>query len=605
MIQNPERSEIDPKYKWNLTDLYASEEIWKKEKEGLQAKISDLEQFSGRLSSSATDMSLALSMLFDFNKAFTKLYCYANMLSDQDTRDSKAMAMSQEMMAIGSQLSSLSSFIEPEILTMSRDTLESFIKIEPGLAPYAFYLRDTIRRQTHTGSAGEEKIIAEAGLLSDAPHSIYSVFSNADFPFPEVTLADGSLVKLDHANFAYCRSLSHRGDRKKIFESFLGKLYDYRRTFGAQLYAELKKSVFYKNVRKYDSNLQNALDSNGIETEVYHNHIRQLRSHLPSFHRYLKLRAQILKVDQLHYYDLYTPLLKDVEKKFTVEESGDFLVEALSPLGSGYVDVVKKALSEHWIDMMPNEGKRSGAYSNGAAYDVHPYILMNFKGQYDDMSTMMHELGHTMHSYLSNKTQPFSMAQYSIFVAEVASTFNEALLMESMLKKFPDPAIQLSLLGHYLEGVKGTLFRQTQFAEFELRINELVEAGEALTGDRFSEIYLSITRDYYGHEQGVCIVDDFVQSEWAYIPHFYYNFYVYQYATSFTASAALSEKILSGDEATTKNYLKMLRSGGSEYPLQLLRGAGVDMTSPGPMNLTIQKMNRVMDRIEQLLEKLN
>jgi oligoendopeptidase F len=307
---------------------------------------------------------------------------------------------------------------------------------------------------------------------------------------------------------------------------------------------------------------------------------------------------------ELHYYDLYAPLLSNVDLKYTIDESQGHIVASLAPLGPEYTTVIKKAFTDRWIDFYPTEGKRSGAYSNGSVYDVHPYMLMNYNGKYDDMSTLTHELGHTMQSYLSNKAQPYPTADYPIFVAEVASTFNEALLIDYMLKSIKDDNVRLSLLGNYLEGIKGTVFRQTQFAEFELRIHELAEKGESITGDALDNLYLEITKKYYGHDKGICFVDDEIKAEWAFIPHFYYNFYVYQYATAFTASAALSEKVLAGDKSATKKYLEFLSSGSSDYAISLLKKAGVDMTTTEPLELTMKKMNRVMDEMEKILDKI-
>jgi oligoendopeptidase F len=324
---------------------------------------------------------------------------------------------------------------------------------------------------------------------------------------------------------------------------------------------------------------------------------------LPSFHRYLKLRKRMMGVDQLHYYDLYAPLVGSVNLTYTPEEAQKLVLAAVAPLGAEYVSVMQRAFNERWIDLFPTEGKRSGAYSNGGAYDVHPYMLINYLGQYNDVSTVAHELGHTMQSYFSNKTQPYPLAGYPIFVAEVASTFNEALLIDHMLKQIKDDSTRLAILGNYLENIKSTVFRQTQFAEFELRMHEMAQKGQPLTGDALAKLYADITKKYYGHDQGVCIVDDYVANEWSFIPHFYRDFYVFQYATSFTASSALSEKVLSGDAAATKRYLTFLSAGGSKYPIDLLKDAGVDMTTDEPLDLTITKMNRVMDDMEKLLAK--
>ena len=604
IAQERDRSKIEDKYKWDLTQIYPGDDAWKAAKEKMIKDIPTLQQYKGKLDQSASELLGCMDLYFGLYKDFSRLYSYASMSSDQDTRESKYLAMVQEMGQIGSNFGAIAAFIEPEILKIDKSKVDGFIKAEKKLEVYRHYLNDILRRQAHTGTEGEEKIIADAGMMSDNAQSSYSILSNAEFPYPDVTLSDGKTIKLDQATFGASRALPNRDDRKKVFATFFGQLNNYRRTFGTQLYGDVKKNMFYMKARKYASSLESSLDANNIPVEVYYNHVKNVNTNLPTFHRYLKMRQRILGVDQLHYYDLYAPLLKGVDLKYNVDEAGKNIVASLAPLGDEYVSIIKKGLNERWIDMYPTEGKRSGAYSNGSAYDVHPYMLMNYKGKYDDMSTLTHELGHTMQSYLSNKTQPFPTANYPIFVAEVASTFNEALLIDYMLKNIKDDATRLSLLGSYLEGIKGTVFRQTQFAEFELQIHELAEKGEALTGDKFNEVYYNLTKKYYGHDQGVCIVDDEIKTEWAYIPHFYYNFYVYQYATSFTASAALSEKVLAGDKEATKKYMSFLSAGGSKYPIELLKDAGVDMTTSLPMELTMKKMNRVMDEMEKILDRM-
>jgi oligoendopeptidase F len=370
-----------------------------------------------------------------------------------------------------------------------------------------------------------------------------------------------------------------------------------------QLYSNVKKDMFYARTRHYESSLASALDRNNIPTAVYLGLIENVNNNLDSFHRYLKLKRRLLGVDTLKYSDIYAPAVKDVDLKYSYEEAKELVLDAMKPLGDDYVRVTNHGFENRWIDVYPTPGKSSGAYSNGAAYDVHPYILLNYNGLYEDVSTLAHELGHTMHSYYANKTQPYPTADYSIFVAEVASTFNEALLIDKMLKEIKDDDVRLSLLMNYLDGLKGTVFRQTQFAEFELRIHEQAERGEPLTGDNLSKLYGDIIRKYYGHDKGVCLIDDLYVVEWAYIPHFYYNFYVYQYSTSFTASTALSEKVLNKEKGAVKKYIEFLSGGGSDYPIELLKKAGVDMTTAEPFDKTMAAMNRAMDRIEEILEK--
>ncbi len=598
-----DRSKIPDRYKWDLTDIYPNDEAWLAAKQRLVAEIPSVAAFRGKVAESPQSLLACLDLTSRLDKELNRLYCYAGLQSDLDTRNASAMAMKQEMSAIEADFAAAVSFIEPEILTMSKETIDAFIEREPGLAIYRHLLYEKLRRKEHTGTEGEEKIIADAGLMADSPMMLYSVLANADFPFAEVELSDGKKVKLDQAAFALHKSSPIRDDRKKVFSAYFGKLQEFRRTFGVNLYAEIKKNLFYMRARKYASCLEHALDAGNIPLPVYTGLIENANAHLDTFHRYLQLRRRMLDVEQLHYYDLYAPLVKDIDLKYTFEEACEQVLASLAPLGEEYVAVSRRCFTNRWVDVYPSEGKIAGAYSNGGVYDAHPYILLNFNGKYDDVSTLTHELGHTMHSYFSNKHQPYPTSHYSIFVAEVASTFNEALLMHYLLKTITDDDIRLSLLGNYLDGVRGTVFRQVQFSEFELQIHQAAERGEALTGERFSAMYDALVKRYYGHEKGVCVVDDEIKVEWAHIPHFYYRFYVYQYATSFTASVALSEQVLAGDRAATARYLDLLASGGSDYPIELLKRAGVDMTTSAPFELTITKMNRVMDEIETILAR--
>src|SRR3954464_9965563 len=411
--------------------------------------------------------------------------------------------------------------------------------------------------------------------MASAPSNAFTILSNADFPYPTVTLSDGRAVKIDQAAYNDLRALPNRADREKVMAAFFTALGGFRRTYGTTINGEVQKVAFFAKARHYGSSLAASLDGANIPVSVYTRLVDGVNRNLPAFHRYLRLRKRILGLDDLHYYDLYAPLVGSVKLDYTPDEAQQIVLEAVAPLGSEYQATMRRAFKEGGIDLLPNEGKRTGAYSNGSAYDVHPYMLINFNGKYADVSTVAHELGHTMQSYLSNKTQPYPLAGYPIFVAEVASTFNEALLIDYMLKTIRDDNTKLSLLGNYLENIKGTVFRQTQFAEFELRIHEMAEKGTPLTGDALDALYAGITRKYYGQDKGVCVVDDYVAHEWSFIPHFYRNFYVFQYATSFTASSALSEKV-HGDPAATKRYLTFLSSGGSKYPIDLLKDAGVD-----------------------------
>jgi oligoendopeptidase F len=523
------------------------------------------------------------------------------MLSDEDTRVSKYQGMQQEMVQLNAQLGTEAAYIEPEILKIDRATIDRWAASEGRLKPFRLYLDDIQRRRAHTKTDAEEKLLAMASVITAGPSNIYSVFSDADFPYPSITLSDGQTIKLDSSTFSVARMSPNREDRQKVMSAFFGALGTYRGTLGATLNSQIQSDIFYARGRDYPTALDAALDGPNIPTSVYTRLVEGVNKHLPTFHRYLQLRKKMMGVSELHYYDLYAPLVASADLTYTPEEAEKHVLAAMKPLGADYTSVLAKAFNERWIDLLPSEGKRSGAYSNGGAYDVHPFMLLNYNGKYTDVSTLAHELGHTMQSYYSNKTQPYATASYPIFVAEVASTFNEALLIDYMLKNIKDDATKLSLLGNYLEGIKSTVFRQTQFAEFELRAHEIAEKGEPITGDVLDTLYGDITKKYYGHDKGIAVVDDYVAHEWAFVPHFYRTYYVFQYATSFTASAALSEKVLAGDPAATKRYLAFLSAGGSKYAIDLLKDAGVDMTTGEPLELTMQKMNRVMDEMEKLL----
>jgi oligoendopeptidase F len=603
LAQTRERAEISDKYKWNLEDLYPSDEACNKAKQKLVERFDRVSGYQGKLSNSASELLACLEFDSEVSKEFGRLYSYAHMKSDEDVGNSKYLAMKQEIQQLSTDYSSKAAFIRPEIAEMDKSKIDKFIKQKRGLKIYKMPLYDIQRKKAHTLSEKEEKILAQASLLADGPSSIFTVFSNAELPYPEITLSDGTKARLTKAGYAQYRASPNRDDREAVFKAFWETFTKFKGTFGTQLYANVKKDMFYARTRGYDSSLQSSLDENNIPTEVYLALIENVANNLDSFHRYLNLKKRMLGVKTLKYSDVYAPVVKGIDLKYTFDEAEKLVLDSLKPLGSSYCRVVEKALKERWIDVYPTPGKRSGGYSNGSAYDVHPYILLNYNGQYDDVSTLAHELGHTMHSYYSNKNQPYPTADYSIFVAEVASTFNEALLIHKMLEEIKDDDVRLSLLMNYLDGIKGTVFRQTQFAEFELRIHEKAERGEPLTGDVLTEMYGEILKKYYGHDKGVCHIDDLYAVEWAYIPHFYYNFYVYQYSTSFTASTALVEKVLGGEKGAVGKYIEFISSGGSNYPIELLKKAGVDMTTAEPFNKTMAAMNRTMDEIEEILDK--
>jgi oligoendopeptidase F len=601
LAQERERSATPDRYKWNLAEIYPSNDAWRAAKDKVAADLPALGQYRGKLGASAATLADALDRLYALDKELSRVYVYASMLSDQDTRDSTHQGMTQEMVQLASSFSAQAAYVEPEILRLPAGASAKFIAAEPRLRTYRFYLEDIARRAAHTLSDSEEKILADAGPLAGSASNIYNIFTNADFPYPTITLADGRSLKVNQAGYNEVRASSNRQDREKGMAAFFTALSGFSRTVGTTMNSSLQKAQFFSKTRKYGSSLEASLDGPNIPVSVYTRLVDGVNANLGSFHRYLQLRKRMMGVSELHYYDLYAPLIPSVDLKYTPEESQQLILTAMTPLGAEYSSVLKRAFAERWIDIYPGPGKRSGAYSNGGAYDVHPYILMNFNGKYDDMSTMAHELGHTMHSYLSNKTQAYPLASYPTFVAEVASTFNESLLIDYMLKTIKDDNARLSILGSYLENIKGTVFRQTQFAEFELRMHEMAQKGQPITGEALAKLYLDITKRYYGHDKGVAVVDDYVANEWSFIPHFYRDFYVFQYATSFTASEALAAPVKAGNAEAIKKYLAFISAGGSKYPIDLLKDAGVDMTTDVPLNLTIKEMNRVMDQMEKIL----
>ncbi len=599
-----DRADIPEIYKWNLADMYATQEDWEKAKEDLPVKFDKVAGFKGTLGRSASNLFNALEYMEGVIKELFMFASYASMLSDSDIRESGPLGMDQEANQLYTKFGASAAFVDPEILSIPEQKLNRFFRDEPKLEKFRQYIDNVYRMKAHTLNASEENLIAEAGIMQGNSGNIYSVFSNAEMPRAEVTLSNGEKVVLDASAYALYRATTNRDDRKLVFDSFFKKMDEFKMTLGTQLYGKVKENMFVKNVRNYNSCLEASLNSNNIPTGVYHKLIENANKNLPTLHRYLELKKRMMGVEELHYYDIYAPLVNDVDLKYSYEEGYDMVKQALAVLGDEYVNTLQEAFDGRWIDVYPNTGKRSGAYSNGSAYDVHPYILLNYNGQYEDVGTLAHELGHTMHSYFSNKHQPFINANYPIFLAEVASTANEALLMDHVLKQIEDPQIKLSILGNYLENARATLFRQTQFADFELKIHELAEKGESLTGEKFSEIYLDILKKYYGHEDGVMVIDDVYAIEWAYIPHFYYNFYVFQYSTSFTASTMLAEQMLKGGEEMVDKYIDFLSSGNSEYAIPTLKKVGIDMETDEPFEVTMAKMNRVMDDIEAILDEI-
>lgn len=603
LFAQKERNEIADQYKWDLSQLYSTEKVWEDAKNQVVAEMPKIDQYKGKLTKSSADLLSCLEFSTKLDKEAARLFIYTSMNSDQNTRDMKYMSMQQSLEQIFTEYSTRTAFIEPELLSVDWKVIEGFIKEQKGLAVYEKDLKDLFKKKDHTLSEPEERILARSSMITGVANDIYGTFKDAEMPSPEITLSNGNKLKLTASAFNKIRTSSNRTDRQVGTEAFWKNFANYKATYGQMLYANVKEHIFRAQSRKYNSAIEASLSPKDIPVAVYQSLVANVNKNLPAFHRYLAIKKRMLGVDTLKYYDLYAPVVKNVDLKYSYDEACKIVLEALAPLGTDYTKIINKAITDRWIDVYPNIGKRSGAYSNGGAYDVHPYILMNFNESYSDVSTMAHELGHTMQSYLSNKTQPYPLSHYTTFVAEVASTFNEVLLFNYMIKNVKDDDVKLSLLMNWLDGFKGTLFRQTQFAEFEQKIHEEVEKGKPLTGDYLSELYGNILKKYYGNNQKTCVIDDYVNIEWAYIPHFYMNFYVYQYSTSFTASISLAEKVLNNEPGALDKYLKFLSSGGSDYPINLLKSAGVDMTTSVPFEKTIQAMNKVMDEIEVILNK--
>jgi oligoendopeptidase F len=599
-----ERSQVESKYTWDLTALYPSDAAWSAAKADLAARIPTLEKHKGTLGKSAADLLAGLQDYVDIGLALDRLGSYAGQHADEDTRVSAAAEMRDGAQQLGVALGAATAYMRPEIIALGPVKVRALIASEPRLEPYRFYLEDLVRYAPHTRSAAEEELIARSGRMAYAGGSIRNTFNNADMKWPTVTLSDGKQVRLDDAAYTQYRQVPLKADRDTVFHAYFLAHRDFQATYGAALNAGVQSHVFAKDAANFGTSLESALFGDNIPVSVYRQLVEDVNKNLPTLHRYLKLRQKMMGLPKLGYEDLYPSVVKNVDLKYTPEQAAEMVLAATAPLGKAYVDTLGMGLRSRWVDWMPNTGKRSGAYST-IAYGVHPYQLLNFTGKYDGVTTLAHESGHSMHSFLATHRQPYITAGYATFVAEVASTFNENLLLHYMLDHTTDRDTRLFLLGNALETLRGTLFRQTMFAEFELAIHEKVEKGETLSGEGMSRIYLDLVRKYYGHDSGVCSVDPLYGVEWSCVPHFYRNFYVYQYATSIVASTALAKGVR--EEAALKKgtpkrdaYLNMLAAGGSKFPIDLLREAGVDMTTPAPFEAAMKEMNAIMDEMEKL-----
>ena len=591
------RSEIPVEDTWALEDLYVSDEAWEQELSTLSEDEKVLTSFAGKLGDSAETLCAYMEKTEQVNAKAELLGNYCMRKADQDTREATYQAMVGKFMSVVVALSAATSFETPEIMAITDETLDGFYAACPNLERYRRYLTDLRRRKEHVLSPAEEKLLASAGEMAQAPDNIYGMFADADISFPDAVDSQGKTHQLTQGTFVPCQESADRVLRKSAYENLYKTFGKFKNTAAATLNAQNKQLKFFAEARKYANAFEASLDRTNVPTSVYLNLIEAVHKNFDKMHRYVRLRKKLLGVEELHFYDVYTSLVADVDKKIPYDEAKQTIYNALAPLGDDYRKVLQEGFDNRWIDVYQNEGKRSGAYSAGAA--VHPYVLMNYTGTLDSQFTLAHEMGHALHSYYSNKTQNPIDADYVIFVAEVASTCNEALLMEYLLDKTTDKKERAYLINHFLEQFKSTLYRQTMFAEFELNIGKMVAEGQTLTADVLCAEYRRLNELYFGPDM---IVDDEIAMEGPRIPHFYYNYYVFQYATGYSAAIALSRKILAEGESAVKDYLNFLSGGCSKSPIDLLKGAGVDMTSSAPVEEALQLFGTLLDEMEAIME---
>lgn len=594
----PARSEIKVEDTWRLEDIFATDDDWEKEFAAVRKMIPEVEKFKGRLGDSAETFYEALQYEDKLLERMGKLYTYAHMRYDQDTTNSFYQAMDARCKSLYAQVSSAISFIVPEILSIDEEKIRQFLQEKKELKLYEHALEEINLQRPHILPAEQEALLASASEVMNASGNTYGMLNNADLRFPSIKDENGEDVEVTHGRFIRFMESHDRRVRRDAFKAVYETYAKFKNTFASTLSGQIKRDNFYAKVRKYRSARHAALAANNIPEKVYDQLVETVNKHLPLLHRYVALRKKVLGVDELHMYDLYAPLVKDVKMEITYEEAKDIILKALAPLGNKYIDVVKKAFEDRWIDVRENRGKRSGAYSSGT-YGTNPYILLNWQDDVNNLFTLAHELGHSVHSYFTWKTQPFPYGNYSIFVAEVASTCNEALLNDYLLKTIDDEQKRLYLLNHYLEGFRGTVFRQTMFAEFEHLIHQKAQNNEALTAELLTKEYYELNKKYFGEKD--IVIDEEIGLEWARIPHFYYNYYVYQYATGFSAATALSEQILKEGQPAVDRYLDFLSAGSSDYPIEVLKKAGVDMTGPEPIEKALKVFEEKLNELESML----
>lgn len=597
MGQLPKRDELSAELKWRLEDIYPNNDLWEQDLAKLKASKEKVLELKGTLTSGA-NLLQALQLRDEISMLADRVIVYALMRKDEDNGNTLYQGYAGSAMAAAVELDEAQSFFVPEILSLETSVVKQWISETPGLSLYEHYLEDILRRKEHTLPAEQEQLLASAGELAQAPRNIFGMFNNADLKFPQVKNDAGEDVELTHGRYGQLLESQNRDVRRGAFDALYATYTAWKNTLGETFTSAVKKERFFSKARRYESSLQAALHEDNVDPEVYTNLIDSIHDHLPLMHRYVRLRKKLLGLDELHMYDIYVPMVADQDLTFSRDEAMAMVRKGLHPLGDRYLQDMDGSFSEGWIDWLENRGKTSGAYSWGT-YGVHPYVLLNYQGTLNDVFTLAHELGHAMHSFYSNQTQEFVNAQYTIFVAEVASTLNEALLMDDLLKKTEDPKKRAYLLNHFLEQFRGTVFRQTMFAEFEMIVHGKVGAGEMLTSEALCEIYYDLNKKYYGPDM---VVDETIAMEWARIPHFYRPFYVYKYATGFSAAISLSQQILEEGQPAVDRYLEFLGSGGSDYPVNLLQKAGVDMSKPEPIVQAMAVFEELLGELEELAE---
>lgn len=591
------RHEIAEEYKWKLEDAYANEEVWEEDFKRVQEVLPEIEGFRGRLQESAEILYDILKRLEELQRRTEKLYVYARMRRDEDNANNHYQTLFERIERLSVQVSSTTSYVIPEITVIPVEKIEEFFQEKEELKPYRHFLEELWRQQEHILSPEEERLLAMSADLSSAAGNIFNMFNNADIKFPTIKDETGQEVELTKGRYGRYMESSDRRVRQEAFTALYSTYGKFKNTLASTLASSVKRDIFYARARKYPSVLEAALDQDNISPKVYEQLINTVHDKLDYMYRYMKLRKKMLGLDKLHMYDLYTPLVSDYRVEVPYEQAREQVLNGLKPLGDSYLSLLKAGMESGWIDVYENEGKTSGAYSWGT-FDTHPYVLMNYDNKLDDVFTLAHELGHSLHSYYSNKNQPFIYSQYTIFLAEVASTVNESLLIDYLLQNSNNRQEKMYLINHYLEQFRGTVYRQTMFAEFEKIIHEKVEVGGGLTPDELCKIYRELNTLYFGPE---VVIDQEIEIEWSRIPHFYSAFYVYKYATGFSAATAIKEQILKEGEPAVIRYLEFLKSGSSDYPLNLLKKTGVDLATPQPVEQALEYFGRLLDQMEELL----